>query len=281
MERRIGTGAALVVGASATIQLSAALAHGLFDRLGPGGVSAWRFLLAAAVLLAVVRPAVRGRERAAWGAVVAYGLSLAALNISFFAAIDRMPMGIAVTLSFVGPLVMAVAASARRADVGWALLAAAGVATLGGLDRPDSASGVALALAAGCAWVAVAYTGRSLVRRTTGVDGLALATPVAALVALPLGATTVGEIDGRALVLLLVIAVGGLILPFALELEALRRLEPRLVAVVYSVDSGIAAVVGLLALGERLSAPADRGAGRRHGRERRRDCRASRQTVAA
>jgi inner membrane transporter RhtA len=244
----------MIVGTSLSIQLAAALAHDLFDRLGPVGASAVRFALGAVILLAIVRPAIRGRDAATWGAIAAYGAALAALNLTFFQAISLIPMGIAVTLSFIAPLVMALVGSRRRRDVFWALLAGAGVATLGGIDRPGSVSGVLFAIAAGCAWVGVAYAGRSVGRRTRRVDGLALAIPIAALITVPLGIGHAGAIDVRSLAIGLVIAVGGLILPFALELEGLRRLEPRIVAVIYSVDPAIAAVIGFLALGERLTA---------------------------
>jgi inner membrane transporter RhtA len=252
---RAVVGATMIVGCSIAIQTAAAVAHDLFDRLGPAGVSALRFGLGALVLLAIARPALRGRDAATWKAILAYGTSLAALNVTFFEAIDRIPMGIAVTLAFAGPLVMALVASRRRRDVAIAALAAAGVITLGGLDRPSSAVGVVLAVLTGCAWIAVAYAARSVGSLTRRLDGLALALPIAALLTLPLGAGHVGEIDRRTLLLALAIAVGGLIVPFALELEGLRRLEPRIVAVVYSVDPGIAAVVGFLALDERLSLP--------------------------
>ena len=244
----------MIVGTSLAIQLAAALAHDLFERLGPVGASAVRFALAAVILLAIVRPAVRGRDAATWGAIAAYGASLAALNLTFFQAISLIPMGIAVTLAFIAPLVMALVGSRRRRDVVWALLAGAGVATLGGIDRPGSVSGVLFAIAAGCAWVGVAYAGRSVGRRTRRLDGLALAIPLAALITVPLGIGHAGAVDVRSLAVGLVIAVGGLIIPFALELEGLRRLEPRIVAVIYSIDPAIAAVIGFLALGERLTA---------------------------
>lgn len=244
----------MIVGTSLSIQLAAAIAHDLFDRLGPVGASAVRFALAAVILLAIVRPAIRGRDAATWGVIAAYGASLAALNLTFFQAISLIPMGIAVTLAFIGPLVMALVGSRRRRDVVWALLAGAGVATLGGIDRPGSVSGILFAIAAGCAWVGVAYAGRAVGRRTRRVDGLALAIPIAALIAVPLGIGHAGAVDVRSLAIGLVIAVGGLIIPFALELEGLRRLEPRIVAVIYSIDPAIAAVIGFLALGEHLTA---------------------------
>jgi inner membrane transporter RhtA len=252
-KERAVAGAAMIVGTSLSIQLAAAIAHDLFDRLSPVGVSAMRFALASVILLAVVRPAIRGRDAPTWRAIAAYGASLAALNLTFFQAISLIPMGIAVTLSFIGPLAMALLGSRRRRDILWALLAGAGVATLGGIDRPGSLSGVLFAIAAGCAWVGVAYAGRSVGRRTRRVDGLALAIPIAALITVPLGIEHAGAVDTRSLAIGLAIAVGGLIIPFTLELEGLRRLEPRSVAVIYSIDPAIAALIGFLALGERLA----------------------------
>ena len=253
MNRRAAAGAAMILGTSASIQIAAAIAHDLFDTLTPAGVSALRFTLGAAVILPVVRPAVRGRDRETWAAIAVYGISMGALNVTFFESIDRLPMGVAVTLAFIAPLGVALAGSRRRRDVAFALLAGAGVLILGGVDRPDSAAGVVLAVAAGCAWVAVAFAGRSVGRRTRRVDGLALAIPIACLATLPFGIGHAGALDARSLALGLVIAVGGLILPFALELEGLRRLEPRLVAVIYSADPAIAAVIGLVALSESLT----------------------------
>jgi inner membrane transporter RhtA len=253
MSRRVIAGAAMIVATSAAIQIAAAVAHGLFAQLGPAGTSALRFALGAAIIVIAVRPRLGGRARATWGAIVAYGLSLAALNLTFFEAIQRIPLGIAVTFAFIAPLAIALAGSRRRRDVAFALLAAAGVVTLGGIDRAASGTGIALAVAAGCAWACVAFAGRSVGRRTRRIDGLALALPIAALVTLPFGLGHLRAVDGHALALGLVIAVGGLIIPFALELEGLRRLEPRLVAVIYSVDPAIASLVGLVGLSQDLS----------------------------
>jgi inner membrane transporter RhtA len=253
MSRRVIAGAAMIVATSAAIQIAAAVAHGLFAQLGPAGTSALRFTLGAAIIVVAVRPRLRGRARATWGVIVAYGLSLAALNLTFFEAIQRIPLGIAVTFAFIAPLAIALAGSRRRRDVAFALLAAAGVVTLGGIDRAASGTGIALAVAAGCAWACVAFAGRSVGRRTRRIDGLALALPIAALVTLPFGLGHLRAVDGHALALGLVIAVGGLIVPFALELEGLRRLEPRLVAVIYSVDPAIASFVGLVGLSQDLS----------------------------
>jgi len=253
MTRRTAAGAAMILGTSASIQIAAAIAHDLFDTLTPTGVSALRFALGTAIILPAVRPAVRGRDRETWYAIAIYGVSLGILNVTFFESIDRLPLGLAVTFAFVVPLGVALAGSRRRRDVAFALLAGAGVLVLGGIDRPNSAAGVAFAVTAGCAWVSVAFAGRSVGRRTRRVDGLALAIPIACLVTLPFGIGHAGALDARAFVLGLVIAVGGMILPFALELEGLRRLEPRLVAVIYSADPAIAAVIGLVALSQSLT----------------------------
>ncbi len=255
MTRRTAAGAAMILGTSASIQIAAAIAHDLFDTLTPTGVSALRFALGTAIILPAVRPAVRGRDRETWYAIAIYGVSLGILNVTFFESIDRLPLGLAVTFAFVAPLGVALAGSRRRRDVAFALLAGAGVLVLGGIDRPDSAAGVAFAVTAGCAWVSVAFAGRSVGRRTRRVDGLALAIPIACLVTLPFGIGHAGALDARALALGLVIAVGGMILPFALELEGLRRLEPRLVAVIYSADPAIAALIGLVALSQSLTPP--------------------------
>ena len=255
MTRRTAAGAAMILGTSASIQIAAAIAHDLFDTLTPTGVSALRFALGTAIILPAVRPAVRGRDRETWYAIAVYGISLGILNVTFFESIDRLPLGLAVTFAFIAPLGVALVGSRRRRDVAFALLAGAGVLVLGGIDRPDSAAGVAFAVTAGCAWVSVAFAGRSVGRRTRRVDGLALAIPIACLVTLPFGISHAGALDARALALGLVIAVGGMILPFALELEGLRRLEPRLVAVIYSADPAIAAVIGLVALSQSLTPP--------------------------
>ena len=255
MTRRTAAGAAMILGTSASIQIAAAIAHDLFDTLTPTGVSALRFALGTAIILPAVRPAVRGRDRETWYAIAIYGISLGILNVTFFESIDRLPLGLAVTFAFVAPLGVALAGSRRRRDVAFALLAGAGVLVLGGIDRPDSAAGVAFAVIAGCAWVSVAFAGRSVGRRTRRVDGLALAIPIACLVTLPFGIGHAGALDARALAHGLVIAVGGMILPLALELEGLRRLEPRLVAVIYSADPAIAALIGLVALSQSLTPP--------------------------
>ena len=276
MNRRALAGAAMILGTSASIQIAAAIAHDLFDTLTPAGVSALRFALGAAVILPVVRPAVRGRDRETWSAIAVYGISMGVLNVTFFESIDRLPMGVAVTLAFIAPLGVALAGSRRRRDVAFAAprrgrRRSSSAASTGPTRPPASRSPSPPAVRGS----SVAFAGRSVGRRTRRVDGLALAIPIACLVTLPFGIGHAGALDARSLALGLVIAVGGLILPFALELEGLRRLEPRLVAVIYSADPAIAAVIGAgRAVGEPDAAAGrghggrDRGQRRRHGRAR-------------
>lgn len=252
--QRAVAGAVMIVGTSLAIQIAGGFAHGMFPALGPRGVSSLRFFFGAVILLPVVRPAVRGRSRATWLLIAGYGASLAALNLSYFEAISRVPLGLAVTLGFVPPLVMAAVSSRRTLDLAWVLLAGGGVLALERIDPPRSASGVLLAVGSGVAWLGVAYTGRALGQTTRRADGLALALPVAAAITLPFGLTHISRADTHILGMGLMVAVGGLILPFALELEALRRLDPRTIAIVYSIDPLNGALAGLLLLGQQPAA---------------------------
>jgi len=145
----------LVLGAVMSVQLGASLAKSLFDEVGPGGTVLLRILLAAVVLLALWRPTVRGHGRADWVLLGAFGVCLAGMNFAFYSAIERIPLGVGVTLEFVGPLAVAVAGSRRALDLVWVSLAAAGIVLLADLSGGgDDGVGVALALLAGAFWAA-------------------------------------------------------------------------------------------------------------------------------
>ena len=185
----------LVLLAIASVQIGSALAKGLFDEIGPGGTVFLRLLFAAVVLMAVWRPSLRGRSRRDLVLVVVFGLVLACMNMSFYAALDRIPLGAAVTFEFVGPLGVAVAGSRRPLDLLWVALAAAGILLLsdfgaGGLDG----LGIALALLAGAFWAAYILLSARIGSRYEGADGLALAMVVGAVVLVPVG---VGEAGGE------------------------------------------------------------------------------------
>ena len=245
-----------VMAAAASIQFGAAFAVTLFDSLGPGGATLLRLSFAAALLLAFWRPRLRGQEPGALRLAVAFGLALGLMNWTFYEAIERIPLGAAVTLEFVGPLAVAVFGSRRRRDLVWVALAAAGILLLsdaggsGGLDP----HGVALALFAGCCWGAYILLSARTGAVFAGGGGLALAMGVAALVALPAGLLQGGSslLEPSLLLSGLVVALASSVIPYSLELEALRRLPPAVFGVLMSLEPAVAALAGLLILAQSL-----------------------------
>ena len=244
--------------AAASIQFGAAFAVTLFDSLGPGGATLLRLTFAAALLLAFWRPRLRGLAPGALRLAVAFGLALGLMNWTFYEAIQRIPLGAAVTLEFVGPLAVAVFGSHRRRDLVWVALAAAGILLLsdpsgsGGLDP----HGVALALFAGCCWGAYILLSARTGAVFPGGGGLALAMGVAALVALPAGLLQGGSslLEPSLLLSGLVVALASSVIPYSLELEALRRLPPAVFGVLMSLEPAVAALAGLLILAQSLQA---------------------------
>jgi inner membrane transporter RhtA len=247
---------ALVLLAGGSVQFGAALAKTLFDEAGAGGTVFLRVLFAAAVLTIVWRPRARGLPARDLWLAAAFGLTLAAMNLAFYAALDRIPLGVAVTLEFVGPLGVAVAGSRRRLDLLWVVLAAAGILLLadfgdfGGLD----AAGVALALLAGGFWAAYILLSARTGRAFPGGSGLALAMIVASAMLAPVGITDAGGalLDPLVLTLGLAVAMLSSAIPYSLELEALRRLPAGVFGVLMSLEPAIAALAGYVVLGETL-----------------------------
>ncbi|MFF1958084.1 DMT family transporter [Streptomyces sp. NPDC058220] len=248
---------ALVVAGGLSVQFGAAIAVLLMPRTGAVGVVSLRLGLAAIVLLAVCRPTLRGYSRADWGTVVAFGVALAAMNGLFYQAVDRIPLGVAVTLEVLGPLTLSVIVSRRLINVLWAVLALGGVLLLsgGGFDRLDPV-GAAFALGAGAMWAAYIVFSAGTGRRFPQADGLALAMAVGALLALPLGILESGSklLVPSTLGLALAVALMSSVLPYTLELLALRRLPAPTFAVLMSLEPAIAATAGFLLLDQALSA---------------------------
>ncbi|MEU3184519.1 EamA family transporter [Streptomyces sp. NPDC006923] len=248
---------ALVVGGALSVQFGAAVAVMLMPRTGALGVVSLRLALAAVVLLAVCRPTLRGYSRADWGTVVAFGATLAAMNGLFYQAADRIPLGAAVTLEVLGPLALSVIVSRRVVNLLWAGLALGGVVLLsgGGFDRLDPVGG-AFALGAGAMWAAYIVFSARTGRRFPQADGLALAMAVGAVLALPLGIVESGSklVVPSTLGLALAVAVLSSVLPYTLELLALRRLPASTFAVLMSLEPAIAATAGFLLLDQALSA---------------------------
>ncbi|MFG3550219.1 DMT family transporter [Streptomyces sp. NPDC047725] len=248
----------LVLAGGLSVQFGAALAVSLMPRAGALGVVTLRLAVAAVVLLVVCRPRLRGHSRADWGTVVVFGLAMAGMNGLFYQAVDRIPLGPAVTLEVLGPLALSVFASRRLVNLVWAGLALAGVFLLGGggFESLDAA-GAAFALGAGAMWAAYIVFSVRTGRRFPQADGLALAMAVGALLFLPLGVAESGTklLDPLTLALGAGVALLSSVLPYTLELLALRRLPAPTFAILMSLEPAIAATAGFLILDQSLSAP--------------------------
>ncbi|MEU3920018.1 EamA family transporter [Streptomyces sp. NPDC029004] len=255
--RRALAPVALVVAGALSVQFGAAIAVLLMPRAGALGVVTLRLVLAALVLLVVCRPRLRGHSRADWRTVVAFGAVMAAMNVLFYQAADRIPLGAAVTFEVLGPLVLSVIVSRRLVNLVWAGLALGGVLLLsgGGFDRLDPV-GAAFALSAGAMWAAYIVFSARTGRRFPQADGLALAMGVGAVLSLPLGLAESGSklIVPSTLGLGLAVALMSSVLPYTLELLALRRLPAPTFAVLMSLEPAIAATAGFLVLHQALSA---------------------------
>ncbi len=236
-----------------SVQLGAALAKSLFPALGATGTVFLRLIFASLLLLLVWRPRLRDYTRRDFGLVVLFGLCIAGLNGFFYASIARIPLGIAATLEFVGPLGVALASSRRLPDLFWALLGAAGVMLLAPIQGMSiDLVGVGLALlAAGC-WAAYILLSVRVGRRFPGGTGLALGMSVGAIALAPLGMTrlTVAWHDPSLLLIGAGVALLSSVIPFSLELEALRRLPARIFSVLLSLEPVVGALVGLVVLGQ-------------------------------
>ncbi|MDV3127504.1 EamA family transporter [Mycobacterium sp. 21AC1] len=253
--------ALLVVAATVSQEVGAAFAVGLFATLGTAGAVFVRFAIAGVILCAAVRPAVRGLTRRAWGSAGALAAALAVMNFSFYCAISRIPLGVAVTVEVLGPLILSVVTSRRRAAWLWAVLAFAGVALLGLTRHSDGRLdplGFAFAAAAAVSWAGYILASARTAAEFRRVDGLALATVMGALVIAPFALLTVdlaGVWRGDIAVLAVTVAVMSSVIPYSLELLSLRRLTPAAFAVLTSLSPVAAAVAGLVILGQQIGVP--------------------------
>ncbi|GAB2861123.1 EamA family transporter [Hymenobacter ruber] len=238
-----------------SVQGGAAIAKGLFPLLGAAGTTSMRIGLSALILLLVVRPKLGQLRAAQWRAVVPYGLALGLMNFLFYCALARIPLGLAVTLEFVGPLGLALVGSRRWGDAVWALLAAAGIALIApwhghGVDL----LGLAFALAAGGCWAVYIVLGQRTAAVLPGQQAVAIGMLFAALPVLPFGVAS-GSLLGLTPHLLLLgglLALFSSVLPFSLEMQALRSLPTRTFSILMSLEPVAAAISGWLLLGERL-----------------------------
>jgi len=253
MSRERPVAVALVLAAAGSLQVGAAFAVTLFDDLGPGGAAFLRLGFAAVVLCAIWRPVLEGDLRLA----AAFGLALGLMNWSIYESIDRIPLGVAVTIEFAGPLLVAVLGSRRPLDGVWVGLAAAGILLLA---DPGGGSidglGVFFAFCAAACWMAYIHLSKRTGQAFAGGSGLALAMAVGALIVLPAGIVQGGgalaepDLLGSALV----VALASSVLPYSLELEALRRIPAAVFGVLMSLEPAVAALAGFVVLGQRLGA---------------------------
>ncbi|MFI5568452.1 EamA family transporter [Streptomyces sp. NPDC051740] len=246
----------LVLAGGVSVQFGGALAVTLMPRAGALGVVTLRLLVAALVLMVLCRPKLRGHARADWGTVIVFGVAMAAMNGLFYQSVARIPLGPAVTLEVLGPLTLSVLASRRAVNLVWAALALAGVFLLGGGGFSSlDPLGVVFALGAGAMWAAYIVFSARTGRRFPQADGLALAMAVAAVLFLPLGVVESGTklLDPTVLGLGAAVAVLSSVLPYTLELLALRRLPASTFAILMSLEPALAAAAGFLILDQALS----------------------------
>jgi inner membrane transporter RhtA len=245
----------LVLLAILSVQVGAGFAKDLFAQLPPSAVVFLRIATGAVVLAVLARPRLRGLTRRDLGAVAAFGLTLALMNLAFYEALARLPLGIAVAIEFLGPLGVAVAASRRRLDLLWVGLAGMGVLLLapGGEGRVSWA-GVGFALVAAVCWAAYIVLSAAVGRRFPGTTGLSLAMAVSLVIVAPVGVGTGGAALLHPEVLLIGLGVGLMssVIPYSIELEALRRMPKKVFGILMSLEPAAAALVGLVVLGEIL-----------------------------
>ena len=244
----------LVIGGIVGLQCGAALTTRLFPAVGPAGVVTLRLSIAAVVLLAAWRPGLRW-DRGTWALAAAAGTLIAIHHLSYYEALDRIPLGAAATVEFSGPFLIAAAGSRRATDALWTCLAAAGVLLLTGSGPRLSAAGLGFAALAGCCWGGYILVAKRLAHRVPDGRGLALAVAWGALLSLPYGLAQGGTRLLRPAILAAgaAVAILSTVLPYSLQFEALRRLSRRVFSVLTSLEPAVGALAGLLLLHQHLS----------------------------
>jgi inner membrane transporter RhtA len=244
---------------SVVISLGAGIAKGLFDQMPPSAVVFMRLLTSAVILWVVTRKIIRTwlprLDRGGTVVLLAFGLSLATMNFAIYQSFSRIPLGIAVTIEFLGPLGVSVVFSRRRIDIAWVALAALGVLLLtrGSAEDLDPV-GVVFALVAAAGWAAYILLSVETGRRFEGSSGLAVASTVGMFAVAPIGLGEGGTDMWQPHLVAVAVAVGLLssAIPYTLELEALRRIPAKTFGILMSLEPVVAAMVGLILLGEIL-----------------------------
>jgi inner membrane transporter RhtA len=251
--RTLTGGGFLLLGAT-LIQWSAAIVTRAFPVIGPSATSAWRFLLGAMVLLALTRPNVRRWTKRQWWGAVALGATTAVMNMCFYQAIARIPLGGAVAIEYLGPFCVAVLGKRTPRHLALVVLAGLGVVALTRPGNGLNLDGVLFAVASGVGWATYVYTAKQVGGTTKGFQGLAVSMSVAALVTLPF---SMGESARLAdhpgtLARLTIVAVMAIVLGFGAELQGLRRVKPSIAGVLMAGDPALAFVVGWILLNQHI-----------------------------
>lgn len=245
----------LVLVGIASVQTGSAVARTLFEELGAPGTALLRLLLAAIALLVILRPSVRSWNKAQWRAAALLGGAMGSMNLVFYLSLKTVPLGIAVTVEFLGPLLLAIVQTRRVLDFAWALLAGLGVVLLG-LDTTNNIplTGLLLAFLAGLFWAGYILASAHVGQLLPGVDGLAIALAISAVLVLPFGASGASAVfsDPALLIGACAVAVLSSIVPYGLEMVALRRLPTRVFGVLMSLEPAAAAVAGRIVLDQQL-----------------------------
>jgi len=243
------------LGSIASVQVGATVARHLFAELGPTATVFLRVALGALILLAIARPRWPVLAAIPWRAIILFGLVIAAMNLCFYQSIARIPLGIAVTIEFIGPLAVAIAGSRKPLDFAWAIMAALGVALLSLTGGTVSGLGILFALGAGAGWATYIVVSQRVGRMVPGSDGLVFALAIGGLALAPFGIAGAGTrlIDVRNLATGVLVAVLSSAIPFSLEYTALRRMSSRLFGILMSLEPAVGTAAGFVFLAQRLS----------------------------
>jgi inner membrane transporter RhtA len=247
----------LVLTGILSVQFGAAISKGQFGQIPPLGMVLLRLATSSLMLLAFARPRLNGRTAADWRPVLALGLALGAMNSAFYESFARIPLGAAVTIEFVGPLAVAAVGSRRPRDWVWVGLAALGIALFGAGPTKVDALGLGLALLAGSFWAVYIVSTAATGRRWAGVEGLAVASAIATLAVAPFAVATAGVrlLEPRLWMLGALVGLLSSVIPYSLEMAALRTLPPRVFGILMCLEPAAAALVAAVLLREWLTPP--------------------------
>jgi inner membrane transporter RhtA len=240
-----------------SVQGGAAIAKGIFPLMGATGTATLRIVLSAIILLLAYRPQISKISKQQWKLIIPYGITLGAMNLSFYLSLSRIPLGLAVTLEFLGPLVLAISSSRKALDFLWALLAAAGIFLIApwSVDSKLDLLGTALALLAGTFWAAYILIGGRVSKLMDGGQAVSVGMAVASCVVIPFALVdgSFVQLDFKLLGLGLAIALLSSAIPYTLEMSALKHIPAKTFSILMSLEPAVAAICGIIFLSEHLS----------------------------